>query len=112
MPVIDHKKPLDGFADLGQTGQHGVGKNVFGDPGITIDLGDVTSNGVQQKDAVCPKASVNDLHETFVVFPTNVLKHADRDNLIKRALDGSVVTVQKVYRQIAAKLAGVTELLL
>ena len=52
VPIFHNKKPLYCFSELCDTGQHAIGENISGDPGIAFEIGGVTTNGMKKKNAI------------------------------------------------------------
>jgi len=91
VPIFHREQSLDGSADLGDAGQHAVGKNVFGDPGVAIVGGFVAADGVQQQNAFVFKAAVCNAHERSVIFPPDMFEHTHGNDFIEPPLDVAVV---------------------
>ncbi len=100
MDVLNHKEPLCGPADLGDAGQHPVGKDIAVDPGVAVDPGGIAADGVEQKYPPLFQAAVGDSHKRPVVFLPHVLEHPDGYDLVEASLDLPVVLTEDFHRQI------------
>ncbi len=63
MNIFYDKKPFGGFGNLGDTGQHAIGKNVTVDPVITIDAGMIAADRMEKKDSIFIQTAVNNFHK-------------------------------------------------
>ncbi len=68
VPVFHNEEILNCCADLRDGGKHGMGEDVFVDPGFGAAYRFVAANGMEKKKAVVCEAACDRLHVCFVVF--------------------------------------------
>ena len=98
MDVLDYEKPLNGLGNLGDAGQHPIGEDITVDPRVTVDSGNIISDGVEQKNPSLFQTAMDDVHKCTVVFPPDMFEHPDGNDLVEASFDLPVILTEDFHR--------------
>jgi len=111
LDVLNHQETLRGPANFGHARQRPARKDIPVNPGIHAVAGSIAADGLEQEYPFLLQASMDDFHECFIVFLSNMFKHPDGNDLVEASFDLPVIRAEDLHRQIFAVLAGIADLL-
>jgi hypothetical protein len=96
--IFQHKQTFCSLADLSDTGDFSVGKNVLRYPGVRTIARFIPAYRVEQKDSIFIETAMHHIHECTVILSADMLEHTHRDNSVKFSTQISIIAMSNFNR--------------